>query len=348
MKITFLHTNPYHSKINDLIIDIVNNTNESDFMSLEYPYLFSSKFPFSDILNLRSFLKKNKVDVLHTFGYVDAYVALFMTKCLNVKVVLSDYFFHDELKGIKKWIYRRVLKKVDHIIFQSDYQKKIVSSNFNIDQNRCSKILHAFCFKRYDSFIFNSIRDEFFIDNYRYLIGSIGDFAPERDIMGVFKMIKKLRRSGRNFTCVMAGNHLEKYDSYYNTCKYYYLVQGLDNYITYIGGRDDDANVLSQLDAFVYCSEHEAVAIQLIEAMVSGVNVIANDNEMIREITSNGKYAVLYEKNNDMDFAAKTRDVLLNLEDNKMITEVVKEETREIFSISKHIKSLKEVYTKLN
>ena len=137
-----------------------------------------------------------------------------------------------------------------------------------------------------------------------------------------------------------------EYDSNYNDCKYYYILQGLDNYITYMGRREDDANVLSQLDLFVYNSSKEPVSIPVIEAMVSGTNVVVNDCEMIREITSNGKYAVLYENDNDMEFATKVRGVLLDLEDYELISQVVKEETRQIFSIEKHICGLKQIYLK--
>ena len=196
-----------------------------------------------------------------------------------------------------------------------------------------------------DKYEYKSVRDEFFIDDFRYLIGTIGDFTPEHNIMSIFKMIKKLRRTGRNFTCVVAGGQIEEYDTYYNSCKYYYLIQGLDNYITYIGKRDDDANLLNQLDLFVYSSGKEPIAIPVIEAMTQGVNVVANDCDMIREISFNGKYAVMYEEDNDKDFALKTREVLLNLEDNKLISQVVKEETREIYSIKRHISALRNIYS---
>ena len=196
-----------------------------------------------------------------------------------------------------------------------------------------------------DNYEYKSVRDEFFIDDFRYLIGTIGDFTPEHNIMSIFKMIKKLRRTGRNFTCVVAGGQIEEYDTYYNSCKYYYLIQGLDNYITYIGKRDDDANLLNQLDLFVYSSGKEPIAIPVIEAMTQGVNVVANDCDMIREISFNGKYAVMYEEDNDKDFALKTREVLLNLEDNKLISQVVKEETREIYSIKRHISALRNIYS---
>lgn len=345
MRIVFLHTKSFHYHRNNLITDILSNVKKTDFQAFDFPYLRQHKKLLTNLFNLRKFIKNNKIDIVHTYDYIDAYLVLQTVKGLNVKVVFSDYEYHDEYKRFKRNIFKKVLRKVDYVICQSEAHKNYLINNFNQNQNKCSKLFHAFCFERLDKYEYKSVRDEFFIDDFRYLIGTIGDFTPEHNIMSIFKMIKRLRRTGRNFTCVVAGGQIEEYDTYYDSCKYYYLIQGLDNYITYIGKRDDDANLLNQLDLFVYSSGKEPIAIPVIEAMTQGVNVVANDCDMIREISFNGKYAVMYEEDNDKDFALKTREVLLNLEDNKLISQVVKEETREIYSIKRHISALRNIYS---
>ncbi len=347
MRTVFLHTISYRYEINNLILDISLNVKKTDIQFFEFPCLWSSGNILVNLFNLRKFLKNNKIDIVHVYDYIDAYLVYKISKGLKIKVVLSDYYYHDELKGFQNCIYKTVLNKIDHIIFQSETHKNYIENSFGVASAKCSKLYHAFCFKRFDGFEYKSVRDEFFIDDLRYLIGTIGDFTPQRNMMSVFKMVKKLRRTGRNFTCVVAGDQVDKYDENYNSCRYYYIMQGLDNYITYMGRREDDANLLSQLDLFAYNSAREPVAIPVLEAMVSGTNVVVNDCDMIREITSNGKYATLYKENNDVDFAAKTRNVLVNLEDYELISQVVKEETRQIFSIEKHIEGLERIYLQL-
>ena len=347
MRIVFLHTKPFHYHRNNLITDILSNVKKTDFQAFDFPHLRQHEKLLTNLINLRKFIKNNEIDIVHTYDYIDAYMALKVVKGLNVKVVFSDYEYHDEHKRYKRNIFKKVLRKVDYVVCQSETQKNYLINNFNLNQNKCSKLFHAFCFKRYDNYEYKSVRDEFFIDDLRYLIGTMGDFTPEHDIMGVFKMIKRLRRTGRNFTCVVAGDHVDEYDTFYDSCKYYYLMQGLDNYVTYIGRRVDDANFLSQLDLYIYSSGKEPIAIPVIEAMTQGVNVVVNDCDMIREITFNGKYACLYENDNDADFATKTRETLYNLEDNRLISQVVREETREIYSIKRHISVLKNIYSSI-
>ena len=345
MRVAFLYTKPSLYHRNNLILDILSNVKKTDFTPFYFLNLCQPKKILTNLFKLRKFLKDNEIDIIHTYDYIDAYLVLKIIKGLKIKLVFSDYEYHDELKGIKKRIYQKVLRNVDYVIAQSKTHKNHLLNDYSLSIDKCSNLFHAFCFKRYDNYEYKSVRDEYFIDDLRYLIGTIGDFTPEHDMMSIFKMIKKLRRTGRNFTCVVAGDQVEEYDTYYDSCKYYYLIQGLDNYITYIGRREDAPNLLNQLDLFVYCSGKEAVAIPVIEAMVQGVNVVANDCDLIKELTFNGKYAFLYEENNENDFAIKTRDVLVNLEDYKMIAQVVKEETREIFSIKRHISGLKNIYS---
>ena len=84
------------------------------------------------------------------------------------------------------------------------------------------------------------------------------------------------------------------------------------------------------------------------QALVSGVSVVVNDDEMIKEITRNGKYASIYKSDDVSDFAEKTRNILTDIEDYQLIAETVKEECREIFSIDRHISGLREIYLEVN
>ena len=344
MRIVYLHTNPAQREIDDLISDITSNFISKDNQLFEIQYMDFKWFRLSSLIKLRRFLKENKIDIIHTFNYIDTYYTLMASFGLNVKVAFSCYSYFENLKGIHKRILKTVMSKVDAVIFQTEIQKKKFTSDYPNASLKFFKLFHAFSSKRLDNYKYESIRDEYFIDDYRYLIGTLGDISPKHDVMTILKMVKKLRKSGRNFTCLISGGVYENNDTYFDECKYYFLMQGLDNYINYVGDRKDHANYLSQLDVFVYHSDNEVIAMPVIEAMMMGLNVVVNDDEMIREITHNGKYATLYKSKDALDFAEKTRSVLQELEDYRIIAETIKEESRDIFSIERHIHELKEIY----
>lgn len=347
MRIAYLHTNPFHQAIEDLILDIISNNNSHEFHTYEIKYTGKDWYNISKFIEIRRFLKKNKIDIIHAYHYSDACYALIAALGLNIKVVFSCYSYYDNIKWLSRIILKKVLSKASAVIFQTETQKNRFYSRYKNNQSNFFKLFHGFSLDRLDNYKFNSIRDEYFIDDYRFLIGTLGDISPRHDVLNILKMVKKLRKSGRNFTCLISGGVQEKYDSYFDECKYYFLLQGLDNYITYVGNRTDYANYLSQLDVLVYHSDNEAVALPVIQAMLSGINVVVNDDEMIKEITHNGKYATLYKSKDATDFADNTRNILTNLEDYKIIAETIKEECRKIFSIEKHISGLKEIYKQI-
>lgn len=347
MNILFIHTNPYYQEINNLIIDIISNYKSDIDEVFERHYQDFRWYNPKELLSLRKYIKKNRINIVHTYNYVDAYYCLKASKYLKIKVVYSCYDYYDDLHGVSKMMFLNVLNKVDYIIFQTDVQRDRFILKYKLDTSKSTKLFHGFSMERYDDFKYESVRDEFFIDDFRYLIGTHGDFEPSRDIMNIFKMVRRLKRTGRNFTCIVSGNYIDEYDDYYNSCKYYYLMQGLENYITYSYRRNDVPNFMSQLDAFVYHSNNEAVSLSVIEAMISGINVIVNDSEMIKEITRNGKYVALYKSNDDLDFAEVTRRILVDLEDYQIIAETVKEECRDLYGIERHIIGLKEIYNKI-
>ena len=347
MRIAYLHTNPDNQEVENLILDIITNNKSSDIQMFEIRCADFKSYRIYYLFKIRKFLKENKIDIVHTYHYEDAYYMLKISFGLNVKIVFSCYSYYRSLNYFSKRIFKKVLSNADAIIFQTETQKDKFISEYKDHSSKFFKLFHAYSYERVDNYNYESIRDEYFIDDFRYLIGTLGDFSPEHDIMNILKMVRKLRKTGRNFTCVISGGIHEKYDTYFDECKYYFLIQGLDNYITYVDNWKNHANYLSQLDAFVYHSDDEAIALPIIEAMIMGINVIVNDNEMIKEITCNGKYATLYKTKDVVDFAEKTRNVLLELEDYKIIAETVKEECREIFSIDRHILGLQEIYKRI-
>ena len=116
MRITLLHTNPFHQEIEDLILDIISNFKLNDFKLFEYHYPDFKWYKIFELKKLRYFIKDNKIDIIHTYAYSDAYYALLASKGLGVKVIYSCYFYHDELTGLNKRMFRYVLENVDSVI----------------------------------------------------------------------------------------------------------------------------------------------------------------------------------------------------------------------------------------
>jgi len=87
----------------------------------------------------------------------------------------------------------------------------------------------------------------------------------------------------------------------YDDCVNYCKQNGLEYKVLFLGSRTDIPQILDQLDAFVYATDHDTFGIAVVEAMAVGVPVFVNDWEVMKEITVDGKYATLYKTKDEKD-----------------------------------------------
>jgi glycosyltransferase involved in cell wall biosynthesis len=102
--------------------------------------------------------------------------------------------------------------------------------------------------------------------------------------------------------------------------------------------------LLTQLDAFIYSSDHDTFGIAVIEALATGIPVFVNDWGVMKEITDNGRYANLYRSKDESDLLNK---FLLFLEQPEAFKKAALENAiwaRKTYSIQNHMERLYEVY----
>jgi glycosyltransferase involved in cell wall biosynthesis len=131
----------------------------------------------------------------------------------------------------------------------------------------------------------------------------------------------------------------------YNDCVKYCRQNNLLENVSFLGSRDDVPGILSQLDAFVYATDHDTFGIGVVEAMAVGIPVFVNDWMVMSEITDDGKYATLYKTKDEQDLL---RHFLLFLQDKtNYLTKAANASSfvRQKYSIEKYIEKLKQVYS---
>lgn len=112
-------------------------------------------------------------------------------------------------------------------------------------------------------------------------------------------------RRGLNFYCCIAGE--PHYKDHY-TLKYLKNMvreQGLESKILFLGQRNDIAKLLRENDLFILPSRHEGFGIALIEAMASGIPVIASNADGPGEIIRHGENGLLFKSEDISDLAEK-------------------------------------------
>ncbi|HKP70377.1 MAG TPA: glycosyltransferase [Pyrinomonadaceae bacterium] len=114
--------------------------------------------------------------------------------------------------------------------------------------------------------------------------------------------------------------------------------------VHFLGARTDVADILAELDLFVFSSRREGFPVAISEAMLAGVPMIVSDIEPLIEATANGEYAEVFPVGNVEALGRKMIDLLDDEARRNDLAERGCQYARENFSIEAHMTRLKEVY----
>ncbi len=114
--------------------------------------------------------------------------------------------------------------------------------------------------------------------------------------------------------------------------------------VRFTGRLEDVAGVLASLDVFVSASRSEAFGIALVEAMASGVAVVATATEGAREIVEDGRTGVLVPVNDVDSLAAAVSELLDDEAHRRALGSCAREDAGERFSLERMIADTERVY----
>jgi glycosyltransferase involved in cell wall biosynthesis len=377
MKIAFLLGSLNRGGTETLLLDVFRNARknglnaigifrksgvlEKDFLDteVEMKHLPTEKNIFIYLLRLRNYLKNNNVEIAHAQQAIDGLYAWIACLGTNVKVVLTfhGYDFTERPVGLK--ILRFIIKKTDLNIYVSETQRQYYQQKYKLQPEKQQVVYNGISFDKFDTFDTShiqstalsrapgnteSLRSELKLSTQTLLIGAVGNFNEVRDQMTTCKFLKLLHEQQVDFHFVFVGKQVENSASLYDNCVSYCSENRLKERVSFLGMRTDVPQILSELDAFVYSTNHDTFGIALVEAMAVGIPVFVNDWGVMNEITCQGKYATLYKSKDEYDLL---REFMLFLQNKPYSQNKAKEATefvKHLYSIREHIVHLKNMY----
>jgi glycosyltransferase involved in cell wall biosynthesis len=302
------------------------------------------KWDLCYVFRLRKQLKNNQIDIAHAQQSVDALYAWLATLGLKTKVLFTmhgyDYRFGRSTKRIIRFIHKRTFLN----IFVSSTQREYFIEKYHFDLAKTRVLYNGVSFDKMEDFQHHSIRDEFNIPDKNLLLGSVGNFNHVRDQLSICRFLGLLHKKGIDFTFIFAGSKSKAAPWFWDDCLEYVQKHELSDRVIFAGPRHDVPNLLSQLDAFIYASNHDTFGIAVIEAISKGIPVFINDWRVFLEITENGIHANIYKSKNEQDLL---RLILDFTQQNGKYSRKAKKDAEwvmEKYSIHKHIKNMLKIY----
>jgi sugar transferase (PEP-CTERM/EpsH1 system associated) len=139
-----------------------------------------------------------------------------------------------------------------------------------------------------------SLRKKHSVPENRFIVGTVGRIVPIKDHPTLLRALEKLLRSGIDAHALIVGSgpELERNRQLVNASKY---IQGR---VTFIGSSDEVPELFNTMDVFALPSISEGMSNTLLEAMASGLPVIATGVGGNTEVIEEGRSGSLFPPGN--------------------------------------------------
>ena len=341
MLICLLAEEGANDKDNQISVVIINN--DSDDFMLERLYrtgvtVFNLKRKRGNILNipwymlkLRRYLLLSGAKVLHVHNRFSMLIGYLSTLFLSIKRVYTLHAIKLYSNMLGDILLKHFAVILSHkIIAISQAVKKDFIQGMEVPQARISVVP-------------NGIR--------------ISEFHPQENMNNILKIIcvgrldhlKKgqdilihalslLKEQGIQFHCDLVGDGPSR-----KLLEDMITMNDLWDYVRLQGTRLDIPELLRSSDLFVLPSRFEGFGIVIIEAMASGVPVLASDIDSPKEIIKHGVNGYLFRSDDESDLANKIKELM---RDHSKRSDLAKKglDTAKRYSISRMYREYKEQY----
>lgn len=227
---------------------------------------------------LKDLLTKERFDAVHVHGNSTSYVALRVAKRCGIPCRISHAHTAGKPNRLKDWLIIQsghILNKyyATHLIACGSKAGELVFGSNAMKTKKAVVLPNSiesdlFCF---NPVIREQVRKELNIGN-RYAIGIVGRLDPQKNYSFILPVIKKLHNQTSDFSLIIVGSGSQEDD-----LRKYCNVNQMNDYVHFIGVRNDIERIYQGLDVFILPSLYEGFPVAALEAIAAGLPVLLSD-----------------------------------------------------------------------
>lgn len=304
------------------------------------------------LMALRQTFIREHVTIVHSQTPSNTLLLSLALLGTGIKIVTT---FHGYTFGHAPWWQRKIVYAVSKkILCVSNHQKQYYEQKWHLpEENKLQLVYNGIDFAKIDSakpcLDFSNLSP-------RIRLAMVGNFVSGRSQNIIVKSIHSLCQRGIfDFDFYFIGRRDEREAWRYDECVNYCKEQKLDN-VFFLGSRGDVPSLLKTMDGFVYSTEHDTFGIAVIEAIVSGLPIVVNDWEVMKEVCNlglpNSNKTIRFFRTDDIsDCAQKIHELLLDINTNQTTLhkqcKQAADAAKEKYAIQNHINQLNIIYQSL-
>jgi glycosyltransferase involved in cell wall biosynthesis len=174
------------------------------------------------------------------------------------------------------------------------------------------------------------------------VVGTVGRLEPVKHQHSFVCALAALHRQGLRFTAVIAGDGPLR-----DSLAEYTQRLGLGETVRFLGKRSDVEDVLASFDIFVSSSRSEGLSNTILEAMATGLPVVATDVGGTDELVQHGTTGLLVRANDSETLASAIRSLALDDEQRQIMGRAGRRRVESEFDLAGMIRRYEELYLRL-
>lgn len=237
---------------------------------------------------LMQLLRRWDGDIVHTHLFHSNLLSRLLPRIKGVRLVATEHNMTDlEKRNIfLRNLYRRSMRRVDLHIAVSESVRALILRHKRYLSGKIVVIPNGIDLKR---FLVSDLKKSRRLTlNDSIQIGTVTRLSPEKGVDVLLRAFRRIRQKYPNsyLNIVGTGNQLK-------ALKKLAVSLGIDQQVLWYGFQEDVPEILRTFDCFVLPSSNESFGLSVLEAMASGIPIVATKSGGVPEIVSDGHSGIL-------------------------------------------------------
>ena len=302
-----------------------------------------SKLDYAVAFRLYRLLRERRIDILHSYLFHANLLSRIVGRLARVPVIISSERTMG-FEGRHRLLINRLTSPLaDAYTGNAEAVRQFMISEIGLPEGRTVVIHNGVDLKRFDIEVDrNAVRKRLGLSPTDVVCASVARLDEQKGISYLIEAARKVVEEKPDTRFIIVGDGpLRKSLEGLSTRL------GLEEHVLFLGARNDVAEILKASDVFVLPSLWEGFPNVVLEAMASGLPVVATKTSGTPEAVADGDTGLLVEPKDAQGLAEAIRTMVSDEQQRRAMGARGKKRVMELFSLEKMITANEELYLRL-
>jgi glycosyltransferase involved in cell wall biosynthesis len=263
--------------------------------------------------------------------------------CCTKNIVHTEHSYDYFVNSKKLHLYGKFfLNKPAKVVGVTEDVSSYIRKQYKIPDSKLVTIYNGIDINQFNQGSTIHYREELGIDKNAFVIGTIGRLEPIKNQEALITSFSRIKKDVPNSILFIVGD-----GSMRNSLEKTAANLGLTSSIKFLGLRRDIPMLLKAMDVFVLSSYSEGLSLALLEAMASGIPVIASEVGGNPNIVTNGNTGILFDLNKPDELTNSLKQLSRDPSLRKSISANALALVNSKYSLEKMIKRYENIYREI-